>query len=662
MKLINAVIFAIVCSSSLNVLAGSRKMLVWSDSQGFVEKSCKVKPAADIDFAIADNQSNESNFVKIHSINSSHEFDLPKYSIIRITDNPALEGNILLSVISPSNNPGIETDVNTAFRFWGTSSATRIAAQQALYIDENSVRSANDYVIELLDKNNPKLIIEQNMNAESTLWTTQINSDFFTTAECCVNRKCEDYTVFNVFKKYATEAKFLTQVGVSNLDTEIFSNVMVYPKNPVSNDTEKAEDESPTEDANKDQYPVTNVIDESMPENLLPKQGTLETVVCLENVNHSLSVRDENLENILFNIKNGSTIKIFQGWDQEDENKTKVVNGTTYNYVRVQTDSGIGYAPKELLKDKSECESIELQEPQAASRQNDAGNTPAESDKLKVDNTYFVCTESGESLSVRDLNFKRMDRAYNVDHKEKVTVVGPEVQTHAGIEFIKVKTEAGFTRMIGADYLNSTECANAAAAEYIFPTFTSTGYSYLETAKRPRTIREFSRYRGYTEAWGAYGARRSAGKRAHAATDLYQKRGQPRPSGPQYTVSHFGGAFRAMTSGRIIRGPTAFYLGTYYSVILHDDNTIGIYGETYGNLLTDGGRVNAGEKLGYIKWVGENSVPAMLHMEHYKKSDAIMNEKDGWKGSKVINGRNSKRAEQLFDRTDFMKSLEARNF
>src|SRR5690606_23139615 len=89
-----------------------------------------------------------------------------------------------------------------------------------------------------------------------------------------------------------------------------------------------------------------------------------------------------------------------------------------------------------------------------------------------------------------------------------------------------------------------------------------------------------------------------------------------------YTQRYFGGAFRAMKGGRVVRGSTAFYLGTNYIVVHHDDNTVSRYGEIYPGTTYKSSKVSTGQTLGYIKWVGQNSVPPMLHFENYNPGNS----------------------------------------
>lgn len=191
---------------------------------------------------------------------------------------------------------------------------------------------------------------------------------------------------------------------------------------------------------------------------------------------------------------------------------------------------------------------------------------------------------------------------------------------------------------------------------YTFPTLTSTGFSYIETETRPHQDQRLLPFIGYNYSWGIFGAGRSQDSRAHAATDLYQARGQTPPNAT-YSHEYFGGPFRAITDGKVIRGATYFYMGTSSIVVHHDDGVVSRYGEIYNSTTYRDTRVRSGDVLGYIKWVGMNTVPPMLHFENYYPNDNKV-KSGALLGDKKINGLNTKRSQHLFDRTPFIKNLE----
>ncbi len=108
----------------------------------------------------------------------------------------------------------------------------------------------------------------------------------------------------------------------------------------------------------------------------------------------------------------------------------------------------------------------------------------------------------------------------------------------------------------------------------------------------------------WTEGIRRFGARRSGGRRAHAACDLYF---------PEGTIIH------AITDGRVTLGPYDFYQGTFALEIDHG-SFLARYGEIQrSTLVRQGDHVTAGQpiaKVGNLTGI----VNSMLHLELYDKS------------------------------------------
>jgi len=108
----------------------------------------------------------------------------------------------------------------------------------------------------------------------------------------------------------------------------------------------------------------------------------------------------------------------------------------------------------------------------------------------------------------------------------------------------------------------------------------------------------------WTEGIRRFGARRSGGKRAHAACDLYF---------PEGTIIH------AITDGKVTLGPYPFYQGTFALEIDHG-TFLARYGEIKQSTFVGvGDHVTAGQpiaKVGNLTGI----VNSMLHLELYDKS------------------------------------------
>ncbi len=102
-----------------------------------------------------------------------------------------------------------------------------------------------------------------------------------------------------------------------------------------------------------------------------------------------------------------------------------------------------------------------------------------------------------------------------------------------------------------------------------------------------------------------FGARRSGGKRLHAACDLYRMKNEP-----VYSVA----------PGRVLRDPYHFYQGTYALEVRHAGGFVVRYGEITARRVSgvlSGREVKMGQMLGYVGKVNSNCCKPMLHFELY---------------------------------------------
>jgi len=401
--------------------------------------------------------------------------------------------------------------------------------------------------------------------------------------------------------------------------------------------------------------------------------GAFQNVVCLSLDGNTLNVKDESFNNVLFTLNNGEKIKVFQSFGSNQ----KKLGRKTYDVIKIQdTNANIGWVSKEFISLESECNSIESERPAEGNTGSEEESPSTETDqgepqrsKLEIDQKATVCTSTGGDLSVYNLHFEKLEQKYFLSSGDQVTVKDNLLKDKPkpnGYKYIQIQDKSGNLRYVAKDFLTTSKCASAIPVDagvsggYIFPTTVSTGYSYISNNSRPYRLSSLTRFSGYRNNWGLYGARRSGGGRAHAATDLYQPFGLTRPSS-NYSSKYFGGAFRAMKDGKVVREATYFYLGTSYIVVHHADDVVSRYGEIYPGTIYRSKNVRAGQTLGYIKWVGVGAVPPMLHFENYKPGDRDVR-RGVLSGSKRINRRNSQRSKHLFDRTSFMKSLERKTF
>ena len=136
----------------------------------------------------------------------------------------------------------------------------------------------------------------------------------------------------------------------------------------------------------------------------------------------------------------------------------------------------------------------------------------------------------------------------------------------------------------------------------------------------------------YTTGGRGFGSNRSGGSRRHAACDL---------------IADPGTEILAMADGKVIRGPSFFYEGTYALEVKHANGMVVRYGEI-SKLVPPG--IKAGTEVSrgqVIASVGQlNSGSSMLHLEMYDGTE---------EGPLTVGGDNSfNRRADLVDPTPFL--------
>lgn len=145
----------------------------------------------------------------------------------------------------------------------------------------------------------------------------------------------------------------------------------------------------------------------------------------------------------------------------------------------------------------------------------------------------------------------------------------------------------------------------------------------------------------YDSGMRKFGARRSQGRRLHAANDLYRK---------------VNDAVVAVQNGKIIRPLYYFYLGTYAIEVKHDSGLVVRYGEISskspaGSSLGLGSIVKTKDIVGFIGRLNTGCCNPMLHFELYSGE-----------GTGLLTDSNSpgkfKRRWDLLDPTNYLKDWE----
>lgn len=145
----------------------------------------------------------------------------------------------------------------------------------------------------------------------------------------------------------------------------------------------------------------------------------------------------------------------------------------------------------------------------------------------------------------------------------------------------------------------------------------------------------------YESGMRMFGARRSGGRRLHAACDLYRRTNEP---------------IEAVAPGIVIRNPYYFYQGTYALEVKHAGGFVVRYGEITGRRAKGvhaGAKLKMGQTIAYMGKVNSNCCEPMLHFELYSGNRT---------GSLTVGGNRYQRRSDLMNPTKYLRSWEQRKF
>jgi hypothetical protein len=143
----------------------------------------------------------------------------------------------------------------------------------------------------------------------------------------------------------------------------------------------------------------------------------------------------------------------------------------------------------------------------------------------------------------------------------------------------------------------------------------------------------------WTDAPRRFGSRRSRGRRAHAACDLYS---------PMHTTVH------AVADGVVVRGPYFFYLDTYALEVDHGDFLVRYGGVHPSTFVGKGDRVKAGQPIAKVGRLN------MLNFELYGKGATGPLTVPLSESLRAENGLPYMRRKDLIDPTALLNELKGR--
>jgi len=260
------------------------------------------------------------------------------------------------------------------------------------YLFHRSLRPADDFILKLT-KGAPDVAIgDLRASTIGTMWHIAVEGSYFKMV-CGEFGSKREYIVFRV---YAPENKEepIAYVGVYWDETAIFRSFEALSKARAHNviptvlepqrlvdalddnptflgDLTDMSDPSEYVDNNQEENAPEAIVVEDLPEEPADEvepteeeeviQGSVENVVCISG--DTLNVRAVDLNKVLFSARKGEKVKVFQGWDGETK-KTKVINGSTYTFIKVQfpdreeADQTEGWVAESFVEAKSTCQHV----------------------------------------------------------------------------------------------------------------------------------------------------------------------------------------------------------------------------------------------------------------------------------------------------------------
>lgn len=371
MKIIRSVVStlgAVATISSVNSAS-----YIWDNQQGLVEvKGCKVVEMDSNPFKLSsytgrDNKSVETlrNAAKVGQSN------LPIGSIIRHEDDGgrSLRNYEYIYVIGVNYSKAPEYN-----RFLSKRNDKN-------YLFHRSIEEMDDYAIELTKNVSPAW-------SESLKGMTlvPIIRPTVQKVECdhIESMKDRDYVLFNGYRDGETPLA----IGVSIAETSIFRDIKTVSFSSLSNaQNVLATELTPASSNDEDEVEVeavvdqvvTEVEDEAIVDQVVEDEDKEEAIENDENVNKSdvlvgienvichptvdLSVRNEELDKVMFTAKRHEPVKVFQSWDGEALEKQR--EGSSIVYIKVQfsnreeSDQVIGWVSKKYVVEESDCPELE---------------------------------------------------------------------------------------------------------------------------------------------------------------------------------------------------------------------------------------------------------------------------------------------------------------
>lgn len=224
-------------------------------------------------------------------------------------------------------------------------------------------------------------------------------------------------------------------LSVDSIDNQILKNIAVENEGsgdvhqaPLSNQENIKTVEEEIEDILDSGIEFTDSISEdfkdSEDEETIP--AAEESVLCIPG--QKINIRDESLENVLYQAITGEVVQVFQSFDDQDGIK-KDINGIEYSFVKIkfpnreEKDQNIGRVAKRFILPKSKCKYLPSQ-------------------RQKLDRTKLNITGLSDKLCCDFPTIKKVTHPYTTGVRKFNASRGNGTRKHAASDLYRVKDEA----------------------------------------------------------------------------------------------------------------------------------------------------------------------------------------------------------------------------
>ncbi len=397
------------------------KMFYWSNAKGLVKADhCKLEVSRNPKLGFV-KPTPHQNLITLDRNQGSSNLNIVSGSLVKIGDVDSVHGSKAAEVV-------------------GVNAILAPLEMEAVRGDKGLI-SINNF--EGLSKNFIQINNDYMDVVGGTYWKVY-GDDKFIKLNCPEFTYANDYFVFNVYP--ANGGSITARVGVSSTETELFKDIKTFEDSKVYNKfIETVNDESnslneinslpevnsilviPKISLEKSDVPADKDIPVSSDGDIVIQVG-VDSIICTEQ--SSINVRNVDFSQVLFTVKTGERVKIFQGWGANTIEG--VVNGKTYLFTKVEfldrenESQKIGYVVASYVQAKSTCI-----------------YHPAYRDSLKPENTTFTGLNDKNCCNFPTL--KKVTTSFNEGMRRFGGSRDGGKRAHAAVDLYRFKDEPFFS-------------------------------------------------------------------------------------------------------------------------------------------------------------------------------------------------------------------------